>query len=218
MNDPEWFYSSLAQSAASIVGVVGAFFSVRLNDHFKTMERRREIFESSFRSRQRGFVDRAREFVDKRILSRQQMGPGDEDLLKKASDSLQSLTGRVSPKKMAAVERELGSLGGQANGAWTKGILRQSAELLRLLREEVESFQAAVLPWSFFIVIGVLAWLSAVSVIWPLAILPAHATLGLSKGLLIPLFAIGILGLLVFLGYELRRLHNLAQLEWRVRQ
>ena len=35
MNDPSWLYSSIAQAAAAIVGLVGALLGSRLIEHMK---------------------------------------------------------------------------------------------------------------------------------------------------------------------------------------
>lgn len=46
--DPNWFYSSLAQSAAAIVGIVGSVLIVRLQSQLETARRNKEQFLRTF--------------------------------------------------------------------------------------------------------------------------------------------------------------------------
>lgn len=46
--DPNWFYSSLAQSAAAIVGIVGSVLVVRLQAQLETAKRNKEQFLRKF--------------------------------------------------------------------------------------------------------------------------------------------------------------------------
>lgn len=54
--DPAWFYSSLAQAAAAIVGLFGAVFGARLIDHLQVMRARRRDVMNTLRDVQQAVM------------------------------------------------------------------------------------------------------------------------------------------------------------------
>jgi hypothetical protein len=95
-----------------------------------------------------------------------------------------------------------------------RGQLHQNAAHLGLLRRKVELFQARVLPPALIVEWVLLTWLSIFGMLWPLAVLPARPQWIVSKGLILTCFAVGVLGFVVYLAYELEQLRRLGQFEW----
>ncbi len=223
ITDPAWFYSSLAQSAASIVGVVGAVFLARLGDHRAWVLVERERLADELRQYGQTFETNAANYVDQAFLARQAppLTPGDVQALSEGAGALSGLTGRVEPKRMAAIELTIEQTAKkceqQAPDAWARSVLLRDAEDVGRLRRKVELFRARALPSTLIAVWALLAWLTIFGVIWPLTVLPALPQMSVSKCLILTLFGIGILGFVVFLAYELWQFRQLGQFDWKKR-
>jgi hypothetical protein len=219
IKDAAWFYSSLAQSAASIVGIVGAVFLTRVTDHRGRMVEEGHSLAGELVQYGETFAKAATDYTDAATLAMQRppTTPADNQAVGEGATALSLLTGRVEPKRMAAIERRLTECERQAPGAWAKGELHQKAEYLSLLRRKVESFRARALPRTLIAVWVLLAWLSVFGVLWPLAVLPALPQIGVSKRLILTLFGAGVGGFVVYLAYELWELRRLGQFDWRKR-
>ena len=216
IEDVAWFYSSLAQSAASIVGIVGAVFLARVTDH-----RGRMLMEGHDLARElvqfgQTFASAANQWIDPAFRERQQppVTSADEQALVEGAEALSELTGPVEPKSMASIERRLTGWERKASADRAKGLLRQNAGHLDRLRRKVETFRARALPRTLIAVWALLAWLSVFGVIWPLAVLPALAQFAFSKGLILTFFGLGVFGFVVYLAYELVQLARLGHFDW----
>lgn len=214
ITDVGWFYSSLAQSAASIVGIVGAVFLTRLMDHRERMREERQHLFDNLGAFGRSFAAQAGNYTDAAFLVEQQSTPADKQALGDGAAALRLLTGRVEPRGMAAIERRLAECERRAPSSWAKGHLHRNAEHVGLLRRNVETFRDRALPRALIAVWGLLAWLSVFGVIWPLAVLPALPQTVVSKGLVLTFFGLGVFGFVVYLAYELWQLRQLGQFDW----
>jgi hypothetical protein len=217
ITDVAWFYSSLAQAAASIVGIVGAVFLTQLMAHRARMLQEREDLATRLGDYGLNtFAERVKEYTDPAYLAMQHITtPADDQALRDGAAALSRLLRRrVEPGTLAAIERRLGEYEQQASGAWAKGQLHQNAAHLGLLRRKVELFQARVLPPALIVEWVLLTWLSIFGMLWPLAVLPARPQWIVSKGLILTCFAVGVLGFVVYLAYELEQLRRLGQFEW----
>ena len=214
ITDVAWFYSSLAQAAASIVGIVGAVFLTRLMDHRGRMLEERRQLAAELADHGRTFAQRMKEYTDIAYLAAQQTAPADDRALHEGARALRLLRGRVQPRRLAAIERRLAECARQASGDWAKGQLQQNATHLGCLRRKVELFRAGVLPRPLIVGWALLAWLSVFGVLWPLAVLPALPQLAVSKGAILTCFGVGVIGFVAYLAYELAQLHRLGQFDW----
>jgi hypothetical protein len=202
------------------VGIVGAVFLSRLIDHrARMLEERGHFANELVQHGEDTFSRSAKDYVDAAFIARQRPppAPADAHALGEGAAALSELRGRVEPKRMAAIEGRLVECEGQAPGGWAKGLLRQNAEHLGRLRRKVESFRARSLPRTLMAVWALLAWLSVVGVLWPLAVLPGLPQIAVSKKLILTLFGVGVLGFVMYLAYEFWELRRLGQFDWRKR-
>jgi hypothetical protein len=216
ITDVAWFYSSLAQAAASIVGIVGAVFLTRLMDHRERMlKERRDLATQLGDYGLNTFAVWVTEYTDPAFLATQHTTPADDQALRHGAAALaRLLRRRVEPGTLAAIEQRLGEYEQQASSAWAKGQLHQNAVHLSLLRRKVELFRAHALPRTLIVGWALLAWLSVFGVLLPLAVLPARPQWIISKGLILTCFAVGVLGFAAYLAYELVQLHRLGRFNW----
>lgn len=217
ITDAAWFYSSLAQASASIVGVTGAVFAARITDHVRDARRiydetARQIVErvSALRTAADSLTNEEKLVAGRTTLEERQT-------LAQVAELYRTLKGPVLPQKLRACIGELGRHLRQLQSPWASELVSLHVGGLRDLDRQISDFRLEVYPRSLWAIWALLAWLTIFGVIWPLAALPGlPGTLVLSKGLVLPLFSLGAIGFVLYLLYELVQLWRLGRrFEWR---
>jgi len=104
---------------------------------------------------------------------------------------------------------------GTAGGAQPKAMILGDTAPLEGLADHISRFRMQLLPRSFWIVLGLLALLVIVGVLWPLAALPGLPP-PYSKGWMLFAFAAGLVGLIGYFAFELWGLTRLGRLSWEI--
>src|SRR5437879_997876 len=72
INDPAWFYSSLAQTAAAIVGLIGAVLGSRIIDHIALLRAQRRALDPRVAKTLQVHRERRRQFAaDREYIGRE---------------------------------------------------------------------------------------------------------------------------------------------------
>jgi hypothetical protein len=92
ITDVAWFYSPLAQAAASIVGIVGAVFLTRLMDHRgRMLQEHGQLATEVADHGLNNFGVRVKEFADAAHLALQHTTPADDRALREGAAALSRL-------------------------------------------------------------------------------------------------------------------------------
>ena len=209
--DPNWFYSSLAQSAASIIGIFSALLITRLQKQRTEVEdagarlsqelRARDTALAAFQMR----VDKARRESPVSVA-----GPASES----KTMALVAFYGWAARAKECRTRREcdelLNDLAISVRSGSTEA-LGLFSELLPIINRTRWAFGAAELKADTampVVMVLLMAGLSIVGVILPLGYLSALE--GRSKAMLLTGFSTGLLVMLVYLGFQIRDIRMAA--------
>jgi hypothetical protein len=263
--DPAWFYSSLAQVAATIVGLIGAVLGARIVDHIALMRSERRDLDVSVRQICQGISERIESFAEykqfataeieqdklalgqgfttRRINRMLSLGGGsrsgtpwevqiDEQMKElernlvfinewKARGLYQVLSGPISEGDLRFYAQNLRqyaeNLPGQPDADQPKAMMLGDAAPINEIADKISRFNSRLLPRSFAFVFIILAWLSVTGILWPLAALPAFEAWRFSKSGLLVALALGLVGLVLYFGYQFTELKKLGNFQWRSR-
>jgi hypothetical protein len=93
--------------------------------------------------------------------------------------------------------------------------LLRDADLLEGFVRRASSFQSELVPWSFWVLFGVLAWLTFFGIAWPLGVLPG-LTGSPTKAWMMGTLLVGLVVLLGFLVFQFLELRRLGKFHWMV--
>lgn len=252
--DPAWFYSSLAQTSAAIVGLMGALLGSRIIDHVGFMRAERKEIDQEILSVHhaiRGRVTRLqnlKEYLQREIdedratlkrrhskrkinvwLSWSESGNSTipkeinvkENLLRSEKDVVAidlmmpayiPLDGRIQDTFLLDYIKRLRNVAEDVHEEPRKWLLADANKIERLY-QQIALFRVKSAPRSFLIVLLLLIWLSFTGILWPLFTLPGFPN-DYSKLIMWTSFAIGLLGLLGYYGYQMVEANRLGRLRW----
>ena len=129
--DPAWFYSSLAQAAAAVVGLIGAILGNRLVEHLHAMRSKRRELESKIRPIQAEVSLQMQGWRNGEVSLRGQLGEVESRLGKVNAPGSQALD-RDRPRMLQELEVRKSEL--------EKGIqpLQEILEVLPILEGEIK--------------------------------------------------------------------------------
>lgn len=191
--DPNWFYSSLSQAAAALIGLLGGIMATRLDAQQREARKARDDFESA--------VVTARRTVEE--FWKALRGQADDlGALLTCLEAMREVSTLDELRKGARrlVESSKGIPAWKDRGAAVSRDVGIASSAHADLRRKADSRIYARL-------LGVLALLSVAGLLAPLAFLSAHDQW--SKATLLGGFTLGVLGLLGFIGYQVRYLRRI---------
>jgi hypothetical protein len=240
VTDPAWFYSSLAQAAAAIIGLLGAILLAQLLRHADDMAKSRNELVTRFRAQRsfgkerRAWAEEYKGFLQERIAALQAQeaqGIGALAIHKEMSwssrsgGSLGSITvnqamidgatenltycdpvfgafGPVTESESVNDSAKLAKGLRDASAEWgdpPRGFTESAADTLEAIGADARLHNRRALSARVWLLLVVLAWLAIVGVIAPLGWLVVTDAAGTQK-VLLTLFAVGIVGLFIYLG------------------
>ncbi len=213
--DPAWFYSSLAQVSAVIVGLIGAILGTRLINHIAEVQLARKGIEAKLLYVQEMLADRASriqrfyELVQDvptagRAALAYELFRGDalEDHIRQRAAALRGVLYEI-PAGTGGQKQAREELGHEVN------VLEDTANELRM-------FRLRLVPRPFIAMLLVMGFLTAAGIVWPLwALLEPPAP---DRQNMLSLFSLGMIVLVVYFGYELLSLRKLGTISWPKRK
>ena len=131
-------------------------------------------------------------------------------------DAYRPLDGEITGERLQLLATSLTTakdLADDNNGA--QAILNTDLSAIDDLTRDVARFHAHRLPMSFPTIIGILAWIAAVGIVWPLTALPGIATPGAHpKTWMLAAFALGLGAMLLYSAHLLTDLRRTGKLHW----
>ena len=215
ITDASWFYSSLAQVAASIFGIIGAVFATRIADYARSTNDAFDDIQRGLDACHVNLLSSADSMLD--ALTHHTVQPTESSALMTAAARYRGLSGPVDTARLQSLGAELTALQSGISSPWALKFLRQHVDWLKDAGRPIPAFRSMALPGSLWAMWFLLAWLTLVGIIWPLLALPGLAgTTLLSKWLILALFSAGALAFDVFLLRELVLLLRLrTRFVWR---
>lgn len=203
--DRNWFYSSLAQSAAAIVGLMGGLLAGLMQSEIEKAKRVRVGFREwvcAFRNEAAGRRQECERIIREPDEGRRVQAAALKPMFEAAARVKTLAVLREQTKKLEAVE--------PANEVVTyahaqAGVGRREADT-NSGRAQLE--RAGSFKWPALGIWAVLVVLCGLGVVWPLARL--DAVLDGSKGRMILGLSTGLLGLLALLGWQVLKLWRTA--------
>ena len=225
-HDPTWMYSTLAQTAGALVGLLGAVLISRVISHMAALQ----PHIADIRQRIHRVLEMAacnRSTIVPR-LNESSFGPEGMAwyaLIDERHQKLQQLlVGGVRRERLSCYVKLLrecvSAYPASANASLGSNDMRQPIEgnisHLELLRDKLAELDAQLVPKSLWIVFLLLAFLSLVGVAWPLvelAVLTDETSWRMSA--LMVAFAVGVLALMGYFFYLLGELRGLGRFQWK---
>jgi hypothetical protein len=251
--DPNWFYSSLAQSAAAVVGLLGAVLATRLQQQLhevgasfqrvaKLLAQLRETLRSRadaiqnyirFADVRIGEIEAALNRGETRLQVTQEVSfwggsrsgsPWTVDLSKEALQEYRDLRASASPRiallqkyrslatvqDALAADGDLAALHAQLPATVAQGAipdLRASIDQIVITNGEHRRIASIAVPATFVTILG---WLCVFGLVGPLGFLSAYG--GASKPVFLLAFAVGVIAIPVYIGFELIRIFRLRRI------
>lgn len=251
VTDPSWFYSSLAQSAAAVIGLMGALFLSRLLQRMGEVAESRSRLLEEFKSVRQGmrnikvqFVQPYAEWIDASLPGAEEAVRAGRPLTMGRMRSFNSDVSGQWPVDAAMVDgwrtdredcdqlvalldgaaavtdihgldpliRALRAFVGEHDGRRSAQVAQDWLRPLERLARLSDIHHTQVLPRSAWTMLAILAFLGAVGVIAPLGFLIV-GSVSTPQKLLLSGFAVGLFGLLVYLGLTMRDLREAGHLQ-----
>ncbi len=227
MSDPGWLYSSIAQVAAAIIGLVGALLGSRLIDHLRTQQAERRKLEQAIfpimaepKAEIAGWIERMG-FLKETIQKRGKPGvtaiPDAEQQLEKLRKLIglaPTFQGAVGSLRLPELQKHIDDL----SGTYLHASVVRFMDRLTKIERQISTYRSGLLPNMFFFLFVVLVWLSVVGVIWPLMALPGLPTSSFfGKRWIMFAFSFGLVALCLYfirLFLEARKLGNVEWPHW----
>jgi len=225
-HDPTWIYSTLAQTAGALVGLLGAVLVSRvvtlmasLKPDIDDIEVRIHNTIIQLRGTAAGVLPRKTDaafgpegmaWYGQLAPIYQKLPPTGEVTEKELEEFAEAL--RASIKAYPAVESQTQTM--QANDI--RGTIQRDIDMLTItLGSKLAEFRRQSFPWSLWFIFLLLAFLSFVGVVWPLTALAM-----LTEEYLVQMqamlwsFAVGVLALVGYFLYLFWELHQLRRFYW----
>lgn len=217
ITDPAWFYSSLAQVSASMVGIIGAVFATRIADYTERVRKSFDDIQRTILSHHNNLKAAAKTMTDEQTLIANHAEQHDRPMLAEAATLYRTIAGRVTPKDVQRLIAGVNDIRPRLQGPWPINLLDTQGAWLADIDHQLCEFRTMAWPRSLWAVWVLLVWLTFVGIIRPMVALPGiGGTVLFSKEVILLLFSAGALVFVAFLGYELMRLWRLAlRFEWR---
>lgn len=205
IKDVAWFYSTLAQVSAAIVGLVGAVLGSRIIDHYAMMRGERDELDM----RIEGVYREIREALrgEHAFTSTQESQQLFDQLRPNFAANRPAITEADLTAYISQMEMQQGNL-----SSHHQAIIVRTIQALRLLTSRVSLFHGKFLPGSFFIVIPLLLFIALTGILWPLDALPGMPSH--PKQWMLRALFVGLVGLILYLGYLWWSLGRLYRLHW----
>ena len=212
--DAAWFYSSLAQASASIVGVVGAVFITRLVDHAAGVRLRWRGLQEQIEQLAADFRGRGERAIDQDFLRAQGLAEGDYAIIGRFTKMSRRFRGPMTQDDLRIAIAQTELIRDEFQSPWAKSYVGQVAQMLQDVRHRYNAVRDEVLPRPLVAVWVLLAGLTIVGILWPLAVLPGVPEAASSKWLIWIAFGLFALAFVVYLGFELLHLLPFGRFEW----
>lgn len=209
--DPVWFYSSLAQASAVIVGLIGAILGTRLINHIAEVRFEKNQIETKLLYVQDMLSDRANRIQaffdlvqDVPMAGRAALayelfkGEAREDHILQRAAALRGILKEI-PSDTGGRKQAREELVHEVN------VLEDAADDLRI-------FRFRLVPRPFIVTLLVLGLLTAAGILWPLWVLLQPPVPDRQNMLL--LFSLAMALLFVYFGYEITSLRQLGTIRW----
>lgn len=225
-HDPTWIYSTLAQTAGALVGVLGAVLIGRVISHMNELQPRIAGIRQSINS----VLAMAQENLST-VMGRLNVSSFGTDgmawyalLAERFQRFHQQLAGEVNrdrlPEYIAPLRECVDKFPASANPSLCSNDLRRPIQgnitYLEELRDRLANLDEKLVPRPLWVVFLLLAFLSVVGVAWPLvelAVLTDESSWRLSA--LLVSFVGGVFALVAYFFYLLRELRVLGRFQWR---
>ena len=227
-HDATWMYSTLAQTAGALVGLLGAILISRVISHMSALQ----PHIADIRQRIHHVLEMAQGNRSTIVGRLDESSFGLEGmawyalLAERYQQLQQQLAGEVNRdgflEYVAPLRECVDAFPASANENLRSNDMRPSiqSDILHLeqLREGLAALDAQLVPQSLWVVFLLLAYLSVVGVVWPLvelAVLTDETSwrmLALMVG-----FIAGVSALVAYFFYLLRELRSLGRFHWRTR-
>lgn len=254
MMDPNWFFSSLSQSAAAIIGLLGAVLGSRLLHQLTVVQENKKSILGEFlearekikdaKSQLSNYLDFLSKDISANVIAlessngkrvigekrgffyREGYMPAREETITPQTIASQKEGGKICEQLIDIFDsilnmrdlkclddKLLKNLKGFGNSMDTnneKGFSNLT-EGLEPIYEKCKLHMENLLPNSHMIMFGVLIWFSIFGLLMPLGFLFA-GSMSLWKNILLSAFAIGILGLIIYLGITINQVREAGRL------
>jgi hypothetical protein len=229
IKDPAWFYSTLSQTAAAIVGLIGAVLGSQIIAHISRQRDKKKELDGMIFNTKTYFTTRTKNLSDmwtnKAVTSSGGQPPPDQQMLMQVVQTYESISvaGKVdsSAIKFSAEALRRGALAITSEYPTLHEIQTQmnsDATRLEDLHPRVDDFQKQRLPRSFVFLFVVLIVLIIVGIMWPLIKIPAQAAATISDAVpMLITFSFGMLLLLIYFAWQGVELLRIAELSWDVK-